>query len=191
MTTTPAELLDFWFVEAGRRRWFAKDAGFDALVRRRFEVLLARAAEGGLDHWQAEPESSLALVILLDQFPRNMYRDRPRAYAHDGEARRGAGLAVERGHDRRAPLDRRFFFYLPFEHGEDAGDQRRSVALFRRWMEEHEGSGRARAEEQFLYVLRHQEIIERFGRFPHRNRILGRTSTPEEEAFLEEPKSLF
>ncbi len=184
-------VLDFWFDGRARALWFKVDPSFDAEIRRRFEAAADEAANGRLADWFAAPESSLALVILLDQFPRNMYRGTPRAFAADPSARRAANIAIARGHDPLTALDRRIFFYLPFEHSEDAADQRRSVALFRRWMEAHGDAQRRDAEEQFVYVLRHQEIIERFGRFPHRNAILGRSSTPEEEAFLSEPKSSF
>jgi uncharacterized protein (DUF924 family) len=184
-------ILEFWFADRARGLWFGKDSAFDAEIRRRFEAPAGEAASGRLDDWIAAPDSCLALMLLLDQFPRNMYRQSPRAFAADAEARRVADLALARGHDRATTLDRRFFFYLPFEHSEDPMDQGRSVALFRGWMEAHVGPARAKAEEQFVYVLRHQEIIERFGRFPHRNAILGRASTPEEEAFLSEPRSSF
>jgi uncharacterized protein (DUF924 family) len=184
-------VLDFWFDDRARALWFKQDPSFDAEIRGRFEALADEAAAGRLQDWIAAPDSCLALVIAQDQFPRNMYRGNPRAFATDPEARRAADAAIARGHDRAIPLDRRMFFYLPFEHSEAAADQRRSVALFRRWMEAHEGPARLKAEEQFVYVLRHEEIVLRFGRFPHRNPVLGRSSTPEEEAFLAEPRSSF
>jgi uncharacterized protein (DUF924 family) len=191
MGHSPAELLAFWFSDQVRPRWFVKDAAFDTLIRDRFAASAAAAAAGALDGWNAEPESCLALVLLLDQVPRNIHRDSPRAFAADAKARQVAGLAVERGLDARIVLDRRFFFYMPFEHSEDAADQQRSVALFRRWAETHDSNGRDRAFEQMRYVLRHQEIIGRFGRFPHRNQILGRESTPAEIEFLAGPDSAF
>lgn len=187
----PAEILDFWFSERARRLWFEKDLGFDDEIRRRFGAMLDAARQGSLDGWTETPESCLALVILLDQFSRNIHRGMPRAFAGDAQARAIADRAVERGFDRQVPLGRRMFFYLPFEHSEDASDQARAVSLFRRWADEHEGSNREGALEQVRYALRHQEIIERFRRFPHRNRILGRESTPEELAFLTEPHSSF
>ncbi len=187
----PGELLDFWFSERVRPLWFEPGPGFDAEIRERFAATLDAAATGLLAGWLAAAESALALVILLDQFPRNIHRGTPRAFACDASARSAADSAVLRGFDQRTPLDRRPFFYLPFEHSEEPADQRRAVALFRAWLEAQDAGGRNRAEEQFRYVLRHQEIIERFGRFPHRNRILGRETTAAEAAFLDEPMSSF
>jgi uncharacterized protein (DUF924 family) len=191
MAHSPGELLAFWFSDQVRPRWFAKDAAFDELVRQRFAASAAAAASGALDGWTIEPESCLALVLLLDQLPRNVHRGSPRAFAVDAKARQVAEVAVARGFDARIPLDRRFFFYMPFEHSEDAADQRRSVALFRRWVEAHGDRSREWVAETMRYVLRHQEVIDRFGRFPHRNQILGRQSTPAELEFLAGPDSSF
>jgi uncharacterized protein (DUF924 family) len=187
----PGEILDFWFSERVRPLWFEKDPAFDDEIRRRFGASLEAAAGGALDAWAETPESCLALVVLLDQFARNIHRGTPRAFAGDARARAAAGRAVERGFDRRVPPGWRMFFYLPFEHSEDRADQARSVALFRRLAEEQDGTARDGAIEQIQYALRHQEIIERFGRFPHRNLVLGRDSTPDELAFLDEPDSSF
>jgi uncharacterized protein (DUF924 family) len=191
MAHSPGELLAFWFSDQVRPRWFAKDAAFDELMRQRFAASAAAAAAGALDGWTAEPESCLALVLLLDQMPRNIHRGSPRAFAADAKAREVAETAVTRGFDSRAPLDRRFFFYMPFEHSEAAADQRRSVALFRRWAEAHGDRSREWVAETMRYVLRHQEVIERFARFPHRNQILGRESTPAEIEFLAGPDAAF
>ncbi len=187
----PGEVLEFWFSEQARPLWFERNAAFDEEIRSRFGATVAAACLGDLSYWVRAVDSSLALVLLLDQFPRNIHRGTLRAFAGDAHARATANTAIDRGFDRRAPLDRRVFFYLPFEHSEDPKDQARSVALFRRWAEEHRGAARERALEQMKYVLRHQEIVERFGRFPHRNTVLGRESTPEEVAFLQEPNSSF
>ncbi|MGE0119407.1 MAG: DUF924 family protein [Dongiaceae bacterium] len=187
----PGEILEFWFSERARPLWFEKDPAFDAEIRRRFGTTLEAARGGLLDGWAETPESGLALVVLLDQFSRNVHRGTPRAFAGDARARATASRAVERGFDRRIPLERRMFFYLPFEHSEEPADQARAAALFRRWADEHDGPAREEALEQVRYVLRHQEIIERFRRFPHRNQILSRESTPEELAFLAEPHSSF
>ena len=130
-------------------------------------------------------------MILLDQFPRNLHRGSPCAFAADPLARRIAAAAIATGLDRATPWDRRKFFYLPFEHSEDAADQALSVELFAAWVAESPPERREAAEDQFEYVLRHQEIIERFGRFPHRNIALGRVTTPEEAIFLQEPRSSF
>ncbi len=187
----PGEVLEFWFSERARPLWFEQNAAFDEEIRARFGANVGAACIGDLDYWVRAVDSSLALVLLLDQFPRNIHRGTLRAFAGDARARATAGTAIDRGFDRRTPLDRRFFFYLPFEHSEDPRDQVRSVALFRRWAEEHRGAARERAFEQMKYVLRHQEIVQRFGRFPHRNAALGRESTPEEIAFLQEANSSF
>jgi uncharacterized protein (DUF924 family) len=157
-----------------------------------FGDLTAAAACGrGCTDWAVSAEGALALVILLDQFPRNLHRGSPQAFAADPLARRIAAAAIAAGFDRATPWDRRKFFYLPFEHSEDAADQALSVELFAAWLVESPPERRAAAEDQFEYVLRHQEIIERFGRFPHRNVALGRVTTPEEAIFLQEPRSSF
>lgn len=177
-------VLEFWFGPApGRKRavWFEKDSAFDAMIRARFSELHARAASGACDGMAADARGNLALVILLDQFSRNLYRGDPRAYACDGMALARARDALGKGYDRALPDVERQFFYLPFEHSEDPEVQAESVSLFDTIPDE-----RAR-----YFARRHYEIIERFGRFPHRNRILGRTSTAEELAFLEEPHSSF
>jgi uncharacterized protein (DUF924 family) len=170
----PADVLAFWR-EAGPKKWFAKDADFDAEITSRFLATYEAAARGQLANWAGTPEGALALVIVLDQFPRNMFRADARAYAADAAARAVADRAIARGLDRDVPADERHFFYLPFEHSEDMADQERCVALTRtlgnaellRWAELHAG------------------IIRRFGRFPHRNAILGRTTTAAERDFLD------
>ena len=188
----PAEILDFWFGREGeegygefREAWFTKDPEFDREVRDRFEGAYEEAAAGGLDHWKDEARSCLALIILLDQFPRNMFRGDPKTYAADEKAREAARHAVEHAYDRELPPHGRLFVYLPFEHSEDLEDQRLSVELFR-------GLAAEMGSEDLLgYAERHLEIVERFGRFPHRNEILGRATTPEEAEFLRGPNSSF
>ena len=187
----PSDVLEFWFAERARKRWFATDAAFDAEIRSRFGELAEDAARGALDRWVETADAALALVIALDQFPRNLHRGSPAAFAHDAQARRAADRAIEHGFDLASALERRTFFYLPFEHSELLADQERSIALFTRWAAEHPEALRAQAEDQLSYAVRHHEIIQRFGRFPHRNRILDRTSTADELAFLTEPKSAF
>lgn len=178
----PNDVLDFWFGDAAKPNWFAKSDRFDAEVRARLGAPFEAAAAGGLDDWREEARSCLALVILLDQVPRNLFRDTPRAFATDARALAVAELAVGRGYDAGLSPEERVFLYLPFEHSEDIGIQRRSVDLFRR----NVGPG------IFLdYAQRHLDIVERFGRFPHRNRILGRRSTEEEIEFLKQPDSAF
>jgi uncharacterized protein (DUF924 family) len=186
-----AAVLDFWFAERCRALWFARDEGFDAEIATLFAALTDIAAQERLADWEGTAPEALALVILLDQFPRNLFRGSSRAFAADPLARAVAGRAIGRGLDLATPWDRRAFFYLPFEHSEDAGDQDRSVALFEAWVWASPPERRADAEEQHEYVLRHHEIIRRFGRFPHRNEMLGRATTAEEAAFLQEPRSSF
>ena len=173
------EVLSFWF-EDHAKDWFAKNPGFDAAVRSRFIALHEAAAVGHLSHWADEARSCLALVIVLDQFPRNMFRGDARAFSSDSPALAAAGSMIEREFDRLLSPVERTFAYLPFEHAEDLAAQRRSLALFQALDPEYIESAR-----------RHHEIIARFGRFPHRNAMLGRESTAEEIEFLEEPGSSF
>lgn len=189
----PSEVLDFWFGAKGsaehgqlRKCWFEKNAAFDAEIRRRFLPLVDEAAAGRLDGWAAQPESLLALIVLLDQFPRNLFRDTARAFAADGKALALAQQAVAKGLDARLLPVQRAFVYLPFEHSEDMAMQDRAVALFA------ELAGQGEAFASYLdYAERHREVIRRFGRFPHRNAILGRASTPEEAAYLAQPGAGF
>jgi len=171
---TPADVLAFWRA-AGPDKWFSKSDAFDAAIRDRFLPSYEAAAAGRLSHWETTPDGALALVILLDQFPRNMFRGSARVYAADALARGVAERAIARGLDRQVPNSDRQFFYLPFEHSEDLADQERGLALFR-------ASGDA---EALKWAEHHADIIRRFGRFPHRNSILGRASTPQEQAFLD------
>ncbi|SBW01906.1 conserved hypothetical protein [uncultured Alphaproteobacteria bacterium] len=172
---TADEVVRFWR-EAGREKWFAKDEAFDAACRTRFGAAWERAAAGAFDAWAETPEGALGLVILLDQIPRNVFRRDPRTWAADAKALAVAERAVERGFDREVAADLRAFFYLPFEHAEDRRAQARSLDLFA-----------ALGDPEFLHWARHHhDIVMRFGRFPHRNAVLGRDSTPEELAFLEE-----
>jgi uncharacterized protein (DUF924 family) len=174
MAATPEGVLRFWR-EAGADRWYRADPEFDALVRARFLVTHEAAAAGALSAWEQTPEGALALVIALDQFPRNMFRRTARAFATDALALAVATRAIERGFDRAFPMPERNFFYLPFEHSEKLADQERSLALC-------ESSGDVDA---IKWAKLHLDVIRRFGRFPHRNETLGRASTPEEIAFLE------
>ena len=171
---SPAEVVAFWR-NAGPKRWFSKDAGFDDDIRRRFLALHEAAATGRLSRWEATAEGALALLILLDQFPRNMFREQARAFASDPLARAIAAGALVRGFDAQAPDGMRGFFYLPFEHSENLADQERAVAFYK-------ASGDA---DGLKWAELHADIIRRFGRFPHRNKALGRATTPDEQAFLD------
>jgi uncharacterized protein (DUF924 family) len=173
----PDQVLEFWF-QRERKDWFAKDERFDAEILSRFLPLYERAAAGGLADWLQAPRSCLALVIVLDQFPRNMFRGSARAFAADPLALAAARTIVERGWDRSFSPDERTFAYLPFEHSESIEDQERSLKLF-------EGG------ENFEWARKHYDIVRRFGRFPHRNAVLGRESTPDEREFLSQPGSSF
>ena len=170
---TPAEVVAFWRA-AGPKRWFEKDAGFDDDIRRRFLKLHEAAAAGKLTDWEANAEGALALLILLDQFPRNMFRGQSRAFASDPLARAIASRAILNGFDGGFP-DLRSFFYLPFVHSEELADQERTIAFYRA----HNDA------DNLKWAVIHADIIRRFGRFPHRNAVLGRISTPEELAVLD------
>jgi len=168
----PADILAFWR-QVGPERWYERDDALDADVRSRFLELWRKAAAGELSSWEATDDGALALAIVLDQFPRNMFRDDIKAYSSDALAREVAGRAIARGADMRVDPALLEFLYMPLMHSEQLTDQQRCVELFR---------GNA---DKLTYAERHADIIRRFGRFPHRNRILGRTTTPEEQAFLD------
>ena len=172
--TGAATLLEFW-ISAGPDKWFDKDEDFDRILRERFLSWHEAATRGDLRVWAATPVGALSLVLLLDQFPRNAFRGTPRIYSSDALARQAAATAIAAGHDRYFNGDLRGFFYMPFMHSENIRDQDRSVALHSdlSW-------------EWQCPAYRHRDIIVRFGRFPHRNLILGRATTPEEQRFLEE-----
>jgi uncharacterized protein (DUF924 family) len=171
---SPADVIAFW-TEAGPKRWFGKDETFDTQIRERFLALHDAAAAGKLADWERTPEGSLALLLLLDQFPRNMFRGSRRSYATDPLALAMTERAIARGDDKRVSKELRGFFYLPHQHAEDLAVQERGVALYR-------DAGDA---EGLKWAELHADIIRRFGRFPHRNPLLGRTTTPEEQAFLD------
>ena len=185
-----AEVLRFWFGDdAGygqsRKAWFEKNPEFDREIRARFLALHEQAALGALEAWRASPGDCLALVIALDQFPRNLYRGDAKAFASDARALATARHAIEREYDTGMLPVERLFLYLPFEHSESLDDQWRALALIGRlapWPE---------TKDVFSYAVRHWEIVRRFGRFPHRNAALGRASTPEELEFLKQPGSGF
>lgn len=186
------EVLRFWFAgpdggDAGkvRRQWFAKDDAFDADIGRRFGALVDEAIEGGCDAWSHDPETAPALVVVLDQFTRNLHRDTPRMFAGDARALEAARRIVTKRWDERYDTLLRWFCYMPFEHSESVEDQNESLRLFGALRDDPLAGG------AWYWAVRHHEIIERFGRFPHRNEILGRPSTPDELEFLNEPDSSF
>lgn len=186
------EILDFWF--GGEKKkdygkncdiWFNKNLKFDREIKTRFIETYEKAIAGELNHWNNEPKSCLAFIVLLDQFSRNMFRGSSRAFSSDSQALSLAQHALTKKFEQRLPIIQRWFIYLPFEHSEELRHQRQSVELFR-------GLGNAPANLYMLEsAIRHLEIIERFGRFPHRNITLGRVSTPEEVEFLKQPNSSF
>jgi uncharacterized protein (DUF924 family) len=172
---TPDEVLSFWRA-AGPEKWFAKDEAFDQACRDRFLHTYEAAARGDLNEWELTPDGALAVILLLDQFPRNMFRGKRETYKADPVAVMAADRAIERGFDTKVdPLFRRFFS-LPFMHSDSLRHQERSVTL-------NEALG---DEDSIKWARHHRDIVARFGRFPHRNHILGRETTPDEEAFLQE-----
>ncbi|MBW4443682.1 MAG: DUF924 domain-containing protein [Plectolyngbya sp. WJT66-NPBG17] len=181
------EVLSFWFGETleMRKAWFVKNPEFDAEIRSRFLNTYEQAASDQLDAWIDSPESCLALVIVLDQFSRNMFRGTPRSFATDPKALKIAKRAIAAQFDQQVPPIQRFFFYLPLEHSENLDDQNESVRLYEQLRDNPE------LKDTYDYALRHRVVIERFGRFPHRNQILDRPSTPEEVEFLKQPGSSF
>ncbi len=186
------EILDFWFgkpddADYGKSRkvWFIKNPEFDQEVRSRFLKDYQQAAAGELDDWKTSPQGCLALIILLDQFPRNIFRGQPQAFATDPQALVYAQHAVAQGFDKQLLPIQRQFIYLPFEHSENLEHQRQCIELFSMLKDHPECSSGVD------YAHRHHKVIERFGRFPHRNEILGRETTPEEAEFLKQPGSSF
>ena len=174
-------VLNFWFVENGPKQWFTHDPDFDAAIRERFTGLVELANKGELSHWRATERGALAEIIILDQFPRNIYRDDARAFGSDSLALEAAGQALQKKMDQALGETERVFLYLPFEHSEAAEDQETSVRLYA-----------ALSDDSYLdWAEKHKKVIDRFGRYPHRNAVLGRPSTAEELAFLEEEGSTF
>ncbi|GAB4474210.1 MAG: DUF924 family protein [Burkholderiaceae bacterium] len=187
----PDDVVDFWFgapgsAEYGRARklWFEKSAATDADIRARFGAAVEAALQGAFEDWRATPRGALALILLLDQFTRNVFRDTARAFAGDARALATAQALVAHGDDRCLTLHERQFAYLPFEHAEDRAAQETSLRLFTELA--HDG-----LPEALEWARKHYDVIARFGRYPHRNAILGRASTPDEMAFLRQPGSRF
>lgn len=182
MSPSIDQVLDFWFVQAGPPQWFNGGADFDQQVEQVLGDAYAAAAQGALTSWEGGADGLLALCILLDQVPRNIFRGTSRAFATDAKALELARRAVDGGHDMLVPAERRAFFYLPFEHAENMEDQRRAVRLF---------AGRTENPEYLDYACKHLVVIAEFGRFPHRNAILGRENSPAEREYLARPGAGF
>lgn len=193
-------MLSFWFGdvdEAGfssketSARWFRKDTAFDEEIVKLFGALHRSLAEGGGEGWLSDARSTLAYVIVLDQFSRNMFRDQPGMFATDAQALTAAKALVASGKDRELTPQERTFIYMPYMHSESLADQDECMRLFRAMADEASGAGKETLELNYDFAVRHRDIVARFGRFPHRNAVLGRESTPEEKAFLEKPGSAF
>lgn len=171
---SPEIIINFWFAESSQDFWFNSTPELDAQLRDRFIDTWLAAAEGKLREWEESPDGALALAIILDQFPLNMFRGQPLTYSTDSQARKVARAAIDKGFDQKLTNDQKAFLYLPFMHSEEMADQERSVELF----------NQPELEQSYRFALHHQNIVQRFGRFPHRNETLGRHSTPEELEYL-------
>ena len=182
MTTGYQDIIDFWFSERVRKMWWSKDQAFDEEIRTRFADVQQQAAAGELLAWRQTPAGRLAEIIVLDQFPRNMFRDRSGAFATDERARQCTREAVAVGADQVLTAQQRAFLYMPLMHSESVTDHEQAVHLY---------SSDPDLKNNLDFELKHKAIIDRFGRYPHRNKILGRASTPEEAVFLQQPGSSF
>jgi uncharacterized protein (DUF924 family) len=198
--TTSEAILDFWFganpddgamPKERAKLWWSKNKEVDDEIRRRFENHVVMAVSGELNDWLSTPRGRLALIILTDQFPRNIYRDAARAFSCDAQALTWCIEGLERGVDRDLRPIERVFFYFPLEHAESLEHQELSVQCFSELIAIVPAEQKSTFEEYLDYAIRHRQIIQRFGRFPHRNKILGRESTPEELVYLAEPGSSF
>ncbi|MBC7741245.1 MAG: DUF924 domain-containing protein [Bdellovibrionaceae bacterium] len=178
---TAKDTLNFWFDKAHQKLWFAKDENFDLQIKQRFEVVYQEALLEKTEFWRSSAQGRLAEIILLDQFPRNMFRNTPKSFAADSIALNRAQAAIESGDDLKLTTQERAFIYMPFMHSEDKKIHARAVQLF----------SLKGLEENLKFELLHKKIIDRFGRYPHRNQILSRKSTPEEIEFLKEAQSSF
>jgi uncharacterized protein (DUF924 family) len=192
------EVLEFWFGDAlethplkNSLKWFIKDPEFDAEISAKFKDSLLQAQAGELDHWKKTPQGSLAFILLTDQFPRNIFRNQKTSFAFDPLALQTSKDGLERKMDKSLAWVERIFYYLPFEHSENVQDQEQSLLLYQNLLRETPKPYRDHVEQSYDYAFKHYEIIKQFGRFPHRNEILKRPSTPEEIEFLKLPDSSF
>jgi uncharacterized protein (DUF924 family) len=183
----PDDVLSFWFGEQLeiRAQWFRKDAEFDAQINTKFLAMVEAAAQGELNHWLEIPRHSLAYIILLDQFPRNIFRNSPRSFAYDDLALQAAKDMIHAGIHTQFHVLEQLFIYLPLEHSENLADQEQTLSLMSQWQNESPLQG------FYDYAIKHHAVIQRFGRFPHRNALLGRSSTAEELNYLALPGSGF
>jgi uncharacterized protein (DUF924 family) len=194
--TLVSEILDFWFgpverwnlpgVTSAQQLWFMGTPEIDTLINQKFRTTLEQATVGRLDHWMQSPEGALALLLLLDQFAMNVFRDQPRSFTVSHLALPYALEAIGKGFDQKVPPVQRIFFYLPLEHAEDIHLQNRSLELFKALIDAGEESEREMFEMTYDYAVRHHRVIERFGRYPDRNPILGRDPTPEEQKYMDD-----
>lgn len=187
MAIAPEDILTFWFEEAGPSKWFEKDEAFDAEIRERFGAVTHQARDGKLETWCESARGCLALIILIDQFSRNIHRGSPLTWSADAHGLALTRLALDKGYDAALTHTERKFLYMPLMHSEALADQKRSVELFRRLAEE----GAENGDVTLDYAIRHRNIVAEYGRFPHRNEILGRESTPEEIELLKDPNASF
>lgn len=176
-----SDIINFWYTQIPSRNWFIKDPAFDTMLKRRFNGIHQQAVAGELVHWRQKPLGKLAEIIVLDQFSRNMFRDTPNAFSHDSQALVLAQSAIEQGADLGLLPKQKSFLYMPFMHSESAAIHQQAVTLF----------NQPGLEENHKFELKHKAIIDQFGRYPHRNEILGRYSTQEELVFLSQPGSSF
>lgn len=200
MIATPDAVLDFWFGASGsaadvaarqRALWFAKSAANDQIVAERFAETLVAAGQGELDDWAATPRGRLALIVVLDQFPHHIHRDRGQSFAYDALSLALAMEMIQRGEDAHVTPIERVFVYLPLEHAESMAMQDLSVALYEKLAHEAAAAERGLFDGFLDYARKHRDVVARFGRFPHRNELLGRPGTPEEIEFLKQPGSRF
>lgn len=200
LTITPTEILTFWFgaidvdglvSQETSQRWWQKNLEFDQLINDRFLPALNLAAEGGFQDWLKNAKGRLALIILLDQFSRNCFRDTAKAFTQDPLALEYAREGIALNQDKDLALIERVFFYIPFEHSESAEDQETSVQLFKELAELATEKQQTTFNNFYDYAIQHKKIIDKFGRYPHRNQLISRSSTPEELEFLKQPGSSF